>query len=869
MRRVKKVFKWFFGVLFSLVILLVILGYIFEDKIHLMAIKELGKQLNARIEVRDTDVSFISGFPYIHVELKDLVINPKEQHHSEDFIRVGKLSLWLNFWSFFSDTYEIVACKLYEPDVKMILDKEGRWNYAGMFEKESEEEEITLESEEEEILFELSGVNMYGGRFEYRDDQSGDIFKTDSLEVEMEGDFASGSTDLKAKLEFWLEDWKGGSMAYSGKHIAADLDLDAGFGDQVQYKLRDGQLRIASMVLDLSGEVKEEPKGYRFDLAYQTNENSFRSFLSLIPANLLETGESYEYSGDFQVSGWMRGLAGGGSAPDIYADYSVREGTFYYVGYPAKLSGVSMKGSFLQSFSKPLESKLLVDDFKANLNDRSVSGNLTYANFADPRIDFALKGELDLQDLKSFSPHLTENTAMEGLLGLDVRAGGRIEDFRNENFSRITADGSLAFSKVRLEDPSFPLPIERVAGLVYIDNNQVRVDRLAAKVGRSDINLSGTVTQYLPYFFDTVGVMKGRLTLTSNRLDLNEWLQQDGSGEQIIHNASETMAEYRYPDIERLDLSMTTNIRNFSMGQFKANQVSGNMRLHPEGLNLNSVFIEALSGNMEVTGKLTTLNPKNLGFDLDANVKQIEVSKAFQAFDQLAAFALVKDNLTGEFSGTIHLDGALGPYMDIDSRTFRSYGNIELKHGHLVDFEPLEAMAGFVKLEDLQDVRFSDVNTTYHLEEGWVNVPELKVWANDYFLELNGRHGLDNSLDYHVIIQLPQKEAKKSGNDRVLALVEEESDPKKPIRIPVKVYGTVDEPRFGLEGKVVKEQFKENLRHEGQEVKDGFDSEVKEIFGDQDTLGVDDMIEEVPSDNTGKGFKLPKIKNPFKRKSSR
>ena len=868
MRVVKKVFKWFFGILFSLVIALVILGYIFEDKIHLMAIKELGKQLNARIEVRDTDVSFISGFPYIHVELKDLVINPKEQHHPEDFIRVGKLSLWLNFWSFFSDSYEIIACKLYEPDVKLILDKEGRWNYAGMFEKEEESESIDLE-EEGEVLFELAGVNMYGGRFEYRDEKTGDIFKTDSLEVNMEGDFASASTDLRAELEFWLDDWRSGSVAYAGKHIAADLDLDAGFGDKISYTLREGQLRIASMVLDLSGKVDEQPGGYQFDLAYQTNQNSFRSFLSLIPANLLETGESYEYAGDFQVSGWLRGLAGPGSAPDIYADYSVKDGSFYYVGYPARLSGVRMKGSYLQSFSKPLESRLLVDDFQANLNEKGISGDLEYVNFADPRINFSLKGELDLQDLRGFSPALAENTAMEGLLGLDLKAGGRVEDFRNENFSRIHADGSLAFSKVRLEDPSFPMPVERVAGLVYIDNRQVRVDRLTAKVGHSDLALSGTVTQYLPYFFDSVGVMKGRLTLNSNRLDLNEWLQQGSSGQQIIHNASETMAEYRYPDIERLDLSMTTNIRNFSMGQFKANQVSGSMRLHPDGLTLNSVYIAALSGNMNVTGQLQTLDPKNLAFDLDAEVEKVEVSMAFEAFDQLAAFALVKENLTGEFSGTIHLDGTLGPYMDIDPRTFRSYGNIQLQHGHLVDFEPLEAMAGFVKLEDLQDVRFSDVSTTYHLEDGWVNVPELKVWANDYFLELNGRHGLDNSLDYHVIIQLPQKEAKKSRNKRVLEFVEEESDPKKPIRLPVKVYGTVDEPHFGLEGKVVKENFKENLRHEGEEVTEGFKEEVNDIFGEQDTLGVDDMIEEVPSDNTGKGFKIPKIRNPFKRRSGR
>ena len=69
MKRFKKILKWSAISLVSLILLLVFLGYLFEDRIHLYAIKELGKALNARIEVRETNVSFLRSWPSVRVEL--------------------------------------------------------------------------------------------------------------------------------------------------------------------------------------------------------------------------------------------------------------------------------------------------------------------------------------------------------------------------------------------------------------------------------------------------------------------------------------------------------------------------------------------------------------------------------------------------------------------------------------------------------------------------------------------------------------------------------------------------------------------------------------------------------------------------------
>jgi hypothetical protein len=868
MRRLRKILKWSAATLLGLVLTLVILGYIFEDKIHLYAIRELGKSLNARIEVQETNVSFIRSWPAVNLELEGLRINPVGSSNGEDVISVASANFRIDFWSVFTDRFEISAVRLVRPRMKMIIDEEGNSNLADMF--QPERDSSAGRSEKEDVHFELEKVRFTDGSFAYDDLRSGMKVRLDSIYLQLKGDLSGDKSEVKTDFALRLAQWKDKEMTWvRDKHLKADLLLDAVFGEGESYKIKEGTVNVAALELGLLGDVKRTGKDYFIDLNYRTNQNSFAAFMSLLPGGLLDAGREYEYSGDFSVKGWMRGLAGPGHAPDIGFDYAVENGAFQYVGYDARLSEVRLNGNFLLEQDAPTASIFKVDDFHARLSQKALEGSLTYQDFSNPRLSFALKGDVNLGDIRDFYPKFAEKSNLQGDVGVDVFVEGRIADFREKRYQQIKAQGGVKFTQLRIEDPALDHPIENLDGQIRLDNRRIQVARLSGKVGNSDFDLKGTVSDYLPRLFGEESLVKGRLELISRRLDLNDWLLAEASAPGNASNSSDRFA-YRLP--KGVDFEIRADIASFQLADFQATSVIANCHLHGQQVNLHQLTLNSLEGSMSVTGKLAVLSQDRCHVQLDAHIQDIDVHKGCTSFHQLAAFALVENNLFGRFSGDVNISGDLNQYLVLDPASLNSYGTVEMRNGQLKDFTPLEGLAGFVKIDELRDVRFSDVRTGYRIDEQNFYIPRLKVTANRYNLEVVGRHGFDNSLDYKVYVELPRKEARKSRNKNVLEFIEtDEGDPIRVV-IPVHITGTVDHPKYALEGKYVKERVAVAVKKQGTDLKEGWKTETKELFGSnelpEDRDEVSDLIEveEVPKDTSKKSlFENIKLKNPLKK----
>ncbi|MEM7038505.1 MAG: hypothetical protein AAF570_16085 [Bacteroidota bacterium] len=87
--------------------------------------------------------------------------------------------------------------------------------------------------------------------------------------------------------------------------------------------------------------------------------------------------------------------------------------------------------------------------------------------------------------------------------------------------------------------------------------------------------------------------------------------------------------------------------------------------------------------------------------------------------------------------------------------------------------------------------------------------------------------------------------------------------------LPVHITGTVDKPKYRLDGHYVADRIDLAVKKQGDELKAGWKTETEELFGaPQDTAKVDDLVEVVenPADNTnGVDRIIDKIKNPFKK----
>ncbi len=860
MKRIRKILIRMAGALLGLILVLFLLGYFFEDKLHLMAIRELSGALHAHIDVKDTHVSFLRSWPDVNVRLEGVTINPIGAEPGSNIIAIASAELDIYFWSFFSDRMEINSVLLDEPTGHLATDKTGNWNTRDMFQPSSDN--LDPGNEGEELVFDLNGVRIKDGIFTLQNKKTGSYILIDSIYLDLSGDFSASRTDFDTEMAFHLGRWKEEGVTWVGnRHVSLDILADVSLGPTKDFRIREAEAQVAGVTLNWGGEITEEGSGYRMNLAYNTSRNDFDAFISLLPGGLLDTGRDYEYSGEFNMHGWVRGLAGTGTTPSIYAEYSVADGAFHYVDYESRLTGIQLSGSCMYEDDNPARSWFKVDTLEARLRNHLVSGTLALYNFKDPNLTFRLNGRLPLEDIREFYPNFADSSQLAGIVDVDLMVDGRIADFREKRYDAVRALGVLGMEQVRVEDRRVRHPIEELTGHVKVDNDRIQVSKLAGKIGQSDFEMKGMITEYLPWFFGEDARVVGVLELISNKIDLNDWILEeegttgDGSGDRFV---------FRLPN--NLDFDVRARIGHLKVAKLDATKVSGQVQLHDKMINLERLIMNTLQGSLVLTGSLHAQRSELCEVRLDVTAQEIDINRGFKTFDQLAAFALVEDNLFGRFSGNVHLEGRLDQYLDLNPNSLISYGQVTLKNGRLKDFRPLEGLAGFVKMEDLRDLRFTDVSTNFHVKEGNFYLPGLHVEANDYKMDVSGRHGFDNTLDYRVAVELPRKAAKQSGSQEIQSLVDISPEEKAKIVLPVRITGTVDKPKYALDGKFVKNSVDNKVKAEKEEIRTAFNDEIEARFGGVDSIEVDDLIvvEEDPAD-TGKVGVLGKVRNPLKK----
>lgn len=864
MRIVKKIIIWTFSVLFLLIGSGILLAWIFEDEIHLYAIRELGKKLNARIEVNETELSFFKSFPKVNVELKDLRINAEESQDPDDFIQVDRAAFQVNFWSFFSERYEIAGVKLYNPDVRMILRADGKWNFADVFRQEP-----SLDPKEgNDVIFALQKVKLYGGRYAYVDEAAGTSIRLDSIDLGLSGDLSGKSSDVECDFRFFFDHWRAGNIKYVDRRwVNADLDVLADYAENPSYRINSADVHFAALALDVTGMVEQKEGGVWLDLEYTTNENTFDSFLSMLPGKWLDTGRKYEYGGDFRLAGWVRGMAGKGQAPDCFADYSVRRGTFQYVGYDSKVTEANVKGAFLYKPKTPQMSYFKVDQMQALLNGKEMHGNVSYTNFEDPELDLAAFGEILMQDIRDFYPSFADKSELSGRMFVDVKAKGKIQDFKGRNYNAISAAGTVRMDTINIIDPRLAQPVRGLTGEVRVDNSKIHVLAMVGEIGTSDFDFNGQITQYLPRFFNKESAVVAEVRLKSRNLNLNEFLEKNGP---VPGAVAEKDKVYDLELPQWLNLHADAQIGHFELAKFSADSLRGDFTMENQRFIVPSLRMKTLEGDVDIGVKMRVQDPNNAHVELTAKANGVNIKKTLGTFDQLAAFALVEENLSGEFSGNVFVKGTLDRRLRLREESIASHGDYEIKNGRLVNFEPLEGLAGFVKLEKLRDIHFSDVQSSYRVEDKYVYLPDLEVQANEYNLHVSGRHGFDNSLDYRVAVEMPRREAKGSKSSEVQEWIDESEPDAIRVVIPIRVTGTVDNPKFSLDGQYVKNSVKQEFKNQKEDLANAYQKETDDLFGKQDNTNVQDWIIEEGKDTTGQnnvGNFFKKIKNPFKKKA--
>ena len=915
------------GVIIVLLVAAVfILPPFFKDDIRAAIDKELENTVDATVYF-DTDsfsLSLLSNFPNITVTLNDFGVVGKGAFDGDTLASVKAMELELDLMKLIKGDITLTGLGLEQPKFFILVLEDGTANYDIMIpSEEAPAEEAPAEEEEaDDMTIAIDHWSITNGSFIYYDIKYVTFMDLEGLNLSGGGDITLEEflmdTHVDAEKVIFEYD---GVKYLDGQSLLADVELDMNYVDYT-FSFKQNKIYLNDFGLSFDGFFGMPDNGYDLDLTFASEETSFKSLLSLMPALYAEDFADLTAEGNVQFDGSMKGLYSfeDDGMPAFRINLRVDEGNFKYPDLPAALEAVNVHllvdnqdGVLdnttvdLQQFSMKLggtstinakakitglatpevnaqvdanvdlgalaktmpmegmalsgvfgmkanvlgtydEARDIIPTFDVNMNlaqgevkyeeypipmqnitmaatAKNTSGRLDDTEIDLSKLSLSLDGEDflvtgSLKNLANYTWNATINGGLDlgkvagimnlegmelaGKMKIDLSTAGQYADLEAERFDKLPTSGSLRLENFHLVSPDLPQQVDIPVADLTFNPSAASVRQLDVNIGRSDLHLKGTVTNYLAYIMDENAVLKGTMDFRSTNLDLNQLMaSEEAPVEEEETPEDTTSTEMEVVAIPRnLDFTLNSSLTKVYYDNLELDDVNGEIVVRDGVVSLNALKFQTLDGRFAVSGTYDSRDIEHPQADLDLDIKEVSIRSAYLASGLVRRLAPVAENMTGTFSTDFSLKTELQQNMMPDYGTITGAGLIAVAQAALNQGPLVSGLSEVSKLgSNAEGVSLKDIVLSARIEDGRLHVQPFDVKVGQYKTTVVGSTGLDGTLDYALQMAVPAGSAGQAFNSMVSGLTGNQANATSSnINLNLGLGGVYRDPKFSLRG---------------------------------------------------------------------
>lgn len=536
---------------------------IFKDQIVSNVKQGINEQINAEVDFKDINISFLSSFPAINLTIDDYSVVGIDTFAGYPLAQGKQASLDLDFWSVINGSktgeYIIESIKLVDPDIRILVLNEQLANY-NITKSDGTTEVAKSETSTSGMRLNLASYEIENGHLIYDDRLMGANVEASGFNHKGTGDFSLNQFDLNTASSFESLYVKHGNITYLNK---AKVALDAIFGidlENSKYTFKENKLLINALALNFDGFVAMPGEDIDFDLTFNAPGTNFAEIWSLIPSAYSKDYSDIKAGGTFALNGSVKGPFNGNIPryPAFKIDVDVKNGSVQYPGSPVAVNGINTQVN-VNSPSSDLN-RMVIDlpNFAMNLGGDPFQGKFKLSSpIKDPTVDADIKGKIDLNKWNQLMP-LDGVKELSGLIDADVSMKQVSQStIEAADYGAVIMEGGVKIDNLVYATDELPK--------VSIDHAQadftpqsINLPQFAMQLGKSDLSGSASIDNLLAYF-SPEKTMTGTLNISSNYFDADEW----AAGTTSNDSPTTTPAEMRIAEQENLATSSANTFNRF------------------------------------------------------------------------------------------------------------------------------------------------------------------------------------------------------------------------------------------------------------------------------------------------------------------
>jgi hypothetical protein len=772
----KKILK-ITGISFLVIILLLVAApYLFKDKIKEMITKTLNENVNANIAFEEVDLSFFKSFPKANVTIEKLSIITKAPFEKDTLLYAGETHVTMRMTELFkgeNEAMQLESFSVVDGIVNIIFNKDGLGNFDIALKDEKEKKS----SENKPFALKIQKYGVENVKFTYSDEASKMKMILDSIYHEGTGNFAAQKLDLEtktfAKLSFILD-----KMNYMNK-VAISLEAVLGIDlEKSKYEFKNNKALINQLPLEFNGFIQMVDAGQVYDLTFNTPTSDFKNFLGLVPAAYSGDIDKVKTTGQFLVNGKVKGNLTETTIPAFDVKIASNNASFQYPDLPKSVKNIVIDTHIIN------ETGLLNDTF-VNLKQLSFAidqdvfnVNATIKNIAtNALVDAQLKGTINLANVSKAYP-VKLDKPLTGILKADVTTKFDMQSVEKAQYQNIQNSGTASLIGFNYDGPEMAKPFTINQAAVAFTTHQIRLTKLEAKTGSSDLQATGTLDNLYGFMFKNQ-ILKGNFNMNSTKLIVSDFMAPSTT---TTDEGKKTTEAVKIPSF--LDCSITAKAKTVVYDNLNLQNVSGNLVVRAETVTLNNLKMDVFSGKIGLSGSVSTQG-KTPVFKMNLGLDKVSIAETFSQLDMMKSIAPIAGVINGKLISTIQLSGDLQNDMTPNLKTIS--GDLE---GQLLSTTVneknsalLSQLSSKVKFLDPSKLNLNDVKASLSFKDGKVTVKPFDIKYQDINVTIAGSHGFDQSMNYNVKFDVP---AKYFGSEATSLLAKlTPADQKKIDNIPV------------------------------------------------------------------------------------
>jgi uncharacterized protein involved in outer membrane biogenesis len=824
--RTSKVWIIVLAIPVSLIIIALVAAKIYftSDRLKALIVPKIEESTRRSVSVND--ISF-SIFPSIGVSVDGLSIsNPSNRgFENDELLSLDHLTLDVKLFPLIGGALEISQITLDHPTIYLEVTKEGVKNFSGNASPADAKAQGGLRQDRGNAgAFLLSNLEIRNGEIVSINKKFDSRISVGGLNAKLNAESRPGENTIHVNETASIDKFSYGTLKSwyisdqpltSAGSLAYQVDSDLLKFEQLSIKVRELPLTLSGSI----GKLQEITN--QMDLHIESPGVQMTQLLSLIPPDMLKQTSGLTGTGEIKLSLAVTGASSETMNPSTSCSFSVTNGSIHYASLPKSISGVNLSGTF-EKPAAPIAAtgigNFAIEKLTATIGTNSINGKLRMANFDDPLVSVSLNGSLNLDEVKEFYP-LEPGTEMHGAMKAAISLEGKAKTPQS-----MKANGTLEFQNVTIHTASSKTPLRNLSGTIQFSNQIIESKQLAMNIGESDLNLTFALKNYLGLVMEdaakSAGTPSATLTLTSKQLRTADLMSDSTRAPASTPGAKKTAPHAAL--LPGIDVDANVSIDKLVTDKFTFNNAKGTASVSGGKVTLKNFTVQAFQGTVQTQGTLDLREQNKRPFDLDLNITNIESN------DLLPKFTSFGKYLSGKMTMKTKLQGDLNDTLGLNPQSLLGNGAVQMVQGKLFGLPLLQKLADVTNLDNMRELNFKDWTNSFSIQNGRLNVKDLKINAGTTNVSVDGSQGLDGSLDYNMTLKLPPEASarlKLNGvGDQLLGLLKDKDGR---INLNFLVTGMTAEPVLKLNTSAAESAAKKKV---GEDLKKKAEEELKKLF---------------------------------------